>query len=272
MSERVVTFGPGGILVGVLTEPDELHPDRPVVVMWNVGLNHRVGPSRVWVELARRLATQGVASLRFDLSGLGDSAPRRDLLNDVERAVLDLEDALDWLAERFPPCFVLVSNCSGTDNAHVVARRDPRVAGAVFLDGYSYTTPRHRFNQSMGRFVSARHWKRLLRRRFPAAFGLELDRSAAGAFEEIYTREYPARARFETDLATMVDRGARLLFVFSGETSYSYERQFWHWLRRKDWGGRIAVEFYRNANHTYSYRADREILLHRMTRWVTAMD
>jgi hypothetical protein len=271
MKERVVNFGPDGILVGILCEPEGRTRSSAVVVMSNVGLNHRVGPSRVWVELARRLAQQGVASFRFDVSGLGDSSPRHDLLEDVERSILDLEDALNWLAGNVASNFVLVSLCSGTDNAHPIAVRDPRVRAAIFLDGYNYPTLRFRVQRDVFRWVSPSRWRRGLRRKFPDKFGLELDRQAVGAVDEIFKREYPERDQFEADLERMVDRGMHLLFVFSGETNYSYQGQFWDWLKRKEWHGRITVEYHSKANHTYSFRAEREVMLERVGNWILSL-
>jgi hypothetical protein len=79
VKERAHTFGSHQGLVGITCEPDAGPGlDLPGFIFFNIGLNHRVGPQRVQVELARALAVQGFASLRFDLSGLGDSAPRGD--------------------------------------------------------------------------------------------------------------------------------------------------------------------------------------------------
>jgi dienelactone hydrolase len=271
VKERVVTFGPEGILVGVLTEPDVVVRDVPVVVMSNVGLNHHVGISRTWVDLSRRLAARGVPSLRFDASGLGDSAPRDTLGSDVERSILDLEDALTWLASDGAQRFVLVSWCSGTDNAHAVAARDSRVAGAVFLDGYTYATPASVVHEKLLRWVDLARWRRALRRRFPQLFGLELNRQAAGWVDEIFNREYPDRHRFEADISTMIDRGARLLFIYSRQTDYFYPRQFWDWMKRKDWRGRIAVEYYPKADHAFRFRTERDVMMNRVTSWIFAL-
>jgi hypothetical protein len=270
MRERVVTFGPGGILVGIMTEPDEPPPRGSVVVMSNVGLNHRVGPQRVWVELARRLAKRGIPSLRFDIAGLGDSAPRTELLSDIDRSVLDLEEAINWLAGKGFERFELVSLCSGVDNAHRVAVRDPRVKTAVFLDGYTYETPRAFIRKKILRWVDLPRWKRLLRRRFPEAFGLELDKHAVGWADEIFNREYPSQSQFERELATMVGRGTSLLYVFSGELMYRYKEQFWDALKRKDWGGRISVEYYPKADHTCTFRPERDVMLSRVENWIVA--
>jgi hypothetical protein len=269
MKESVVTFGEDVSLVGVLCEPEERAPNAVVVVMSNVGLNHRVGPSRVWVELARRLAKEGIPSFRFDASGLGDSAPRHDRLDDVERAVLDLRTALDWLSANVGDGFVLVSLCSGTDNAHPISARDARVKAAIFIDGYNYPTLRFHFERDVLRWVSPHRWRRFLRRRFPEKFGLEVD--ARGRPDEIFKREFPERSRFENDLATMVDRGMHLLFIFSGETNYAYRDQFWDWLERKDWNGRITVEYRPRANHTFTFLEERSALLELVVRWILSL-
>jgi hypothetical protein len=269
VKESVVTFGPDGILVGVLCEPDQPPPKPAIVVMSNVGLNHRVGPSRVWVELGRRLAEHGISSFRFDAAGLGDSLPRDDLLSDVERSILDLEAALDWLAQNRGDRFVLVSLCSGTDNAHPVSTRDERVKAAIFLDGYNYATPRFHIEKDVLRFVSPNRWKRALRRVLPRTFGLEVDRR--GRPDEIFKREFPDRSQFEHDLARMVDRGMQLLFIFSGESNYVYPGQFWDWLGRKDWKGRVKVEYRRRANHTFTFQADRDSMMELVVGWIRSL-
>ena len=271
MNESAVSFGPDESLVGILTEPDTGRTSGITVVMSNVGLNHRVGPSRVWVDLARRLAKHGIRSFRFDASGLGDSAPRADLLTDIERSVLDLKDALDWLTQNSSERFVLVSLCSGTDNAHIVAVEDPRVVGVIFLDGYNYPTPAFLFHRYVKRWVSGPHWKRALRRRLPSLFDLDLQKRAAGVADEIFVREYPTREKFVADLSRLMARDAWLLFVFSGETDYTYRNQFWDWVQREQWASRVEVEYYPRANHTYTFQAEREVMLERATRWIVSV-
>jgi len=80
MQERVVQFGPDRGLVGILTLPDAgAEVDAPHVVLLNSGIIHRVGSSRLHVDLARALSSVGVAAFRFDLSGIGDSKRRSDV-------------------------------------------------------------------------------------------------------------------------------------------------------------------------------------------------
>src|SRR5205085_6183975 len=69
--ETLCRFGADSHLFGVLTEPGEKR-DLPAVILLNAGSIHRVGPSRLYVRIARELAQDGFASLRLDHEGLGD--------------------------------------------------------------------------------------------------------------------------------------------------------------------------------------------------------
>ena len=104
------------------------------VILLNAGVVHHVGPNRLYVTLARRLARSGFTVLRFDHSGVGDSPPREDDLPFDESSILEVKDAMHWLAaERRCTAFVLVGLCSGTLTAFRVAQMDSRVSGLVLL-------------------------------------------------------------------------------------------------------------------------------------------
>lgn len=146
--EVPVTFGRAKDLFGILCAPglarDAATEGRPAVVILNTGSNHRIGDARYAVLLARNLATHGIASLRVDLGGVGDS-PRADderLLGGgpdaYRRASLrlygrshmeDVRSALDTLEARGFGPFFLVGICSGARAALDMALADPRVAG-----------------------------------------------------------------------------------------------------------------------------------------------
>src|SRR6202020_1242018 len=68
----VFVDGPSGPLFGVLTEP--LAGRRELTgLLLNAGPQRRTGPNRMWVQIARSWAAQGVSTLRLDLAGIGDS-------------------------------------------------------------------------------------------------------------------------------------------------------------------------------------------------------
>ena len=135
MREHAVVFGNESPLVGIVTEPDSGLKGAPVFLFLNAGLGHRVGPNRLNVSLARRLAEMGLTSLRFDFSGIGDSPTSPSLDDADERGVNETMQAMDFLVESLGPSkFVPVGLCSGANIAFALAMRDERVAGAVVMN------------------------------------------------------------------------------------------------------------------------------------------
>jgi alpha/beta superfamily hydrolase len=61
-------------LFGVLTEPAS--PNGQTAVFLNSSIESHIGPGRMWTELSRQWTERGVSSLRFDLSGIGESGVR----------------------------------------------------------------------------------------------------------------------------------------------------------------------------------------------------
>ena len=115
IAERAVTIGESS-LFGILTEPAR-HQDAPsTALLLNTGLDRHIGPSRLWVELAREWASAGARVLRIDMSGTGDSPARPGQPREVTYpagAVDDVIAAASYLAPDEPATAVLVGTCSG---------------------------------------------------------------------------------------------------------------------------------------------------------------
>ncbi len=135
--ETPALFGGATRMVGVLCSPDRPATQAPAVLVLNTGLTHRVGNGRLGTRLARRLAAGGIACLRMDVAGIGDSddlpAGRRRAVYDPA-SVDDVVQALDWLERQGHARVVLVGLCSGAFLALHAARRDARVMGAVLMN------------------------------------------------------------------------------------------------------------------------------------------
>lgn len=112
--ERFVKLG-SRQLFGIVTEP-VAEPRGPLIVMLNVANEEHTGPARQWVDLARRWATFGLRSLRFDLTGLGDS-PSLPGQSDYPLFELmwhsDVTEAITALNPDDPSDAVLIGLCSG---------------------------------------------------------------------------------------------------------------------------------------------------------------
>jgi alpha-beta hydrolase superfamily lysophospholipase len=143
--ESAVRFGPARRLFGIVAESSATRSasaDRPAILFLNVGANHRIGPNRMYVGLARDLAALGYTSLRFDLEGLGDSsaAPgaRENRLYSKD-SVVDVKAAMTMLAEtRRIDRFVLVGVCSGAYLAFHTCVEDPRVIGQMLINPQTF--------------------------------------------------------------------------------------------------------------------------------------
>ncbi|MFM2419007.1 MAG: hypothetical protein RL385_3730 [Pseudomonadota bacterium] len=71
--EEAVRIGPIG-LFGVLGTPPA--PASTLAIFLSSGTEHRVGPGRTWVEYGRGFNAHGIATLRVDFDGVGDSPLR----------------------------------------------------------------------------------------------------------------------------------------------------------------------------------------------------
>ncbi len=136
-AETPLLFGPARRLFGMLCRPAGQVESGLAVVMLNISGHPHYGLGRLSVELARRWAAAGVASLRMDFAGIGDS-PGCGGDGDVGSHVLetdreaDISAALDALAALGYRRFALQGLCTGAYHALYGAVADRRV-GAVAL-------------------------------------------------------------------------------------------------------------------------------------------
>lgn len=131
--ERPLHFADG--LFGVLCRPPGDDQQGRVVLLGNCGSAPRYGPARFHVFLARQLAAAGIASLRFDFAGLGESSLVGSGVDthiyetsrspDVGAAI----DALESLGHRG---FIAAGVCSGGYHAWLATLDDTRI-GAVLM-------------------------------------------------------------------------------------------------------------------------------------------
>jgi pimeloyl-ACP methyl ester carboxylesterase len=128
--EEPALFGPDRRLVGVYCTRAAGERRNKAVVFLNTGGVYHIGWARMFVDMARQLAGSGVASLRMDLRGVGDSlspsGPNRAPLYEASLRE-DVEAAIDWLFARGITDVSLFGACSGAYQAFHAAIEDRRV-------------------------------------------------------------------------------------------------------------------------------------------------
>lgn len=248
-SEFPVLFGPDDVLMGVVTTPATGTPVEPVAcLMYNMGANPRIGPRRINVKLARQLAGVGVSSLRFDLTGMGDSRASREAKSSSIQAVSDVRAAMDHVEATLGiRQFVIVGLCSGVPSAIKAAVEDTRVIGVVQFDGYAFPDKSTRRKRTLRRLLAlpfnpAMRSKMMgwLRRRFGAPNAREA---------EIFAPEAPEdhAGTFRHAMNVLADRKIPTLLLYTGTLDAKD--------RHKDQLGSMARE--RFAQHAdYVFRAD----------------
>jgi pimeloyl-ACP methyl ester carboxylesterase len=136
----------GGRLTGVLARPTGGQADeaRLCAVLLNAGAVRRIGPNRMWVEIARRWAAFGVPTLRIDGACFGDSdGDERRYYQTSEfyrdNSLEQIRTVLDSLEEEgLPSSFLLAGLCSSAYWGVRAALADSRVSALVLVNLWSF--------------------------------------------------------------------------------------------------------------------------------------
>ena len=271
MTERIARFGKGDNLLGIFTDPDPAvrRADAPAILWLNAGTLHHVGPFGWYVTMARRFAELGFVSLRFDLAGIGDSPATGEPTNILDGALEDVHEAIELVVRsRQVERVILVGLCSGAVLAHHAALRDPRVAGAIFFDGIGYKTPGFHLRHYGPRLLKGSAWIGTAARLVKKATGQATAKPELLA--ESFFFDFPSKEQARADLAVLLRRGTRLLFLYTGgvrEEYFNHRDQFAEMFG--DFGtDRVEVEYWPDADHLYADLEWRRTMFGRVEQWM----
>lgn len=271
MTERAILIGRQHHMTGILCGPERGIPraERPAVILLNAGLLHRIGPHRLYVDMARDLAALGFLTLRVDLCGIGDSPPRKDALTFADGAVADVRRAMDHLSRQHGvTSFILGGLCSGADNAFQTAVVDERVCGLILLDWYAYRTKLFYLRHYGPRIFRFQPWRNKLLR------GLHRLGAQSGGPQrndvDPYAREFPPREIVAAQLDAMFRRGTHGLFIYTAGQSmfYNHRSQFPRMFGGVEFRGRARWDFFAESDHTFTLLQNRHQLRGIVVDWI----
>lgn len=266
-SEQALVFPCGEEqLVGVLALPEK--PASCGVLIVVGGPQYRAGSHRQFTLLARELARSGIASLRFDYRGMGDSG---GAARSFERSAEDIRAAIDELLHRAPALeeVVLWGLCDAASAALFYAHADPRVKGLVLLNPWVRTQQgaaraelRHYY---AARLLQRSFWQKLARGEVALRKALtSLVCRIADSFRPERAAAKPLPERMEDGLRRFA---GRVLLILSGDDLTAQEFRDlvarspgWQALLRDR---RVTRRELAEANHTFSRREWRE----KVGRW-----
>lgn len=264
-------------LVGTITRPDAAAEDGPPVValLTNAGVISRIGPRRVNVKIAHRLAAVGIPSFRWDLSGLGDSGRSTQSGSAGDEFVRDTADAMQAVSSLLGvEAFVMIGFCSGAQVAFQAALQDDRLRGVVLFDHFKFGTWKSSMRWWLKRFrtlgpggvlaASARRIGHRLRSRADAD-GDDL------VMQDVAIAN-PSRAEYAALVLALIRRDVRLLFVYSGgfPRIFNYDRQFNDLFRKFDIPRHTESVYLPNTDHLITPAAEQSRLVDLIVEWVVA--
>ena len=81
----------------------------------------------------------------------------------------------------------------------------------------------------------------------------------------------PPKKDVKADLVELIDRGVNLLYIYSGGMKYhyyNYHGQFKDMFRSVDFQGKVQLEYFSEAGHTYPRLAHRDKLMTTISDWM----
>ena len=276
---------PAGRLVGVLAEPVDAPDAALCAIFLNAGAVRRIGPNRIWVEVARRWAARGVPTLRIDLEGIGDADGDANRYRDVKAFyVPELVDQVGVVVDALEARglgrrFVLMGLCSGGYWAFQAAVRDERVRAAVLLNSGALVWDDALVTQRASRKVARLHqlvwWRKILRGDVTFARMRPIARAYARHAFRPWART--GRTSYDSGVETSIDRGldrlrdaeTRLVLAFSQDEALHDELQRDGILARLERWPNVALESLPARDHTLrpivAQRAVHELLDRQLT-------
>ncbi|MEJ0005659.1 MAG: alpha/beta fold hydrolase [Steroidobacteraceae bacterium] len=282
-SECPISFGRDAALFGIVTQPCRQEARRRGVILLNAGADYHIGPSRLYVSLARKWARSGYYVLRMDLAGLGDSNTRSDRADNVTfppDALTDIRDAVSYLRQRYDIREVTLTGlCSGAYHALRAAAEGVPVERVLLVNPQNYFwTEDMTLNDVQlaevvrnpgvyrERIQSANAWRRLLSGQVNVwrIFKIYAYRQKFGVEVAWRNMARSLRIRLQNDLGreleNIVGRGVQVTFVFaSGEPGIDLLRMQGGSAVKK-LGDNCRVRIIEDADHTFSRSGPRSAM------------
>jgi pimeloyl-ACP methyl ester carboxylesterase len=254
-TEETLVLGDSKHLVATSTTPGQRATEGPPVValLTNSGVIPRSGPNRMNVRLAREFAAMGIPSIRFDLSGLGDSSRPAQPKPMMAQWIADCQAIMDE-AERRHGCnrFLMIGFCSGAEVAHLLALQDKRLRAALLWDMYAYPTLASRLRflafrlQRVG-WMGSLHkvHSRVSRLIIPGSVNQPPDKPHA------IPSSPPAKAELTKRLNALTQQGVILHFAFAEGNPhwFNHHGQFRAMFRGAAFLRHVSFRFLHEADH-----------------------
>lgn len=262
-------------LVGIAATPETMAEVGVLILVG--GPQYRVGSHRQFTLLARSLAEAGIASLRFDFTGMGDSEGDR---RDFDKTESDIAAAIDVLGGMGVARIVVWGLCDGASSAMMFAHRHPSVAGMILLNPWVHNgeySPQVKLAHYYGPSLARKdQWHRLLSGKIRLAPALK--ELASDTIALVGRRTYPGTGesadysfidemleglrRFEHDTLIVLSEEDLTAREFS--TLVSRDRHWKAVISKPS----VAIKTVEAADHTFSQKPSKEQVSKLTIDWI----
>lgn len=258
-------------LLGIICQPAQQSAKQAVCIITG-GPQYRAGSHRQFTLLARHLAAQGIASLRFDARGMGDSQGSHPGFSHIAH---DIAAAIDCLVQHSKtPQITLWGLCDAASAALIYCNtRDPRVKRLILVNPWvrapqsaAQTQLKHYY---LKRLTQADFWKKLIR----GGINLKKSGSELGNTLQASQQADSSQPFISRMLNGLQQFNGAILFILSGNDQVSQEFQS-RITDDSDWQQAcqrptIQIQHHPEADHTFSCGAWRSALETGCSQWLT---
>jgi len=277
--------------IRVITSRLRTQPRRAVILI-NSGAIYRIGPNRLYVTLARRLAARGDLVIRVDLSGIGDSRTRRGDENVVygDHAIADVGAIVAWARRQGAQHVSVAGLCSGAYHALKAAVAGQPIDTVIAINpltffykpGMPLDFAAFRVTQDAQRYGknvrSAESWKKLLSGKVDVTRVARVVAERARSIAEHRAREalrrlrVPLRDDLGSELYALGRRGVALRFIFAADDPgrAMLLEQGGSAVPRLTAQGKLTIDVISGPDHTFTPRWSHPLLLDALARAVSS--
>ena len=292
IKESIIYFGENNRNIAIITESEaSKKATLPTVIISNSGANHRVGPSRLYVLIARELCLMGYRCIRIDVPGIGDSIISNQQLENIEYITSSTKEISEFIAQldddTYNNKYILMGLCSGAYFSFHAALelKNINIIESILINPLTFyweegmtvdTSPTQSFsiwNWYKQAVTSKESWVKLFKGEidYKSLFMAITDRIKTKYFSRIHSKKInKSIANFNqhkellsTDLIKITENGSYMQFILS-RSDPGYDILMTNagksvkTLQKKE---KLDINFIEHADHTFSKYIPRQDLL-----------